>query len=154
MRTTLVAEADSVIMARSHTQLDGIWRVIGRAVWATILAVNGCFFVVGLMARLSVILSHTGGSLDYSVGLSPVSLPPDTLLIYRSVLDILLVLGFWLVAVAIFWRRSNDWLAIFVSAMFVMLGFIMSTLPTALERAAPQAAATINFDQLLGLHNN
>jgi hypothetical protein len=40
---------------------------------------------------------------------------------YFAVLDILLVLGFCIPALIIFWRRSDDWLAMFVSLVLVTL---------------------------------
>src|SRR5579859_4638879 len=115
-----------------------------------IIAPNVCIFLVGLSARLEVMLLHTDTPLRYTLGPSPVGIPDDAILLYRTILDILIILGFWILAILIYWRRSSDWMAIFVSATLFMMGFIVTSIPAALERAAPYALSTINFDQLLG----
>src|SRR5579859_627467 len=116
-----------------------------------IIAPNVCIFLVGLSARLEVMLLHTDTPLRYTLGPSPVGIPDDAILLYRTILDILIILGFWVIAILIYWRRSSDWMAIFVSASLFMMGLVMTTIPAALEIAAPQAGPTIHFDQFLGI---
>ncbi|HLY25731.1 MAG TPA: hypothetical protein VKQ72_05285 [Aggregatilineales bacterium] len=134
----------------SETQIKGNWRIVARALWAAIIALNVCLFVVGLAARIEVMLLHSDTTLRFALGVTPVGISDDAILLYRTILDLLLVLGFWIVAIIIYWRRSSDWMAIFVSATLFMMGLIMTSIPATLELAAPQALSTINSDQLLG----
>jgi hypothetical protein len=58
---------------------------------------------------------------------------------------VLPMLGFALTGVWLFWRKSNDWMAMLVALTFVTVGAFMTRSLWALERAYPQLRVPVRF---------
>ncbi len=76
------------------------------------------------------------------IGLWQTGMTPGFYAIYHSVLSVVFILGFVLVGLIIFLRRSDNWVAIFVSLMLVTLG--TTDILDALVRARPHWAVLVN----------
>jgi hypothetical protein len=106
------------------TRLTGRWLTIARAVWIT-LAV---FYIGAYLAALPVYLAQPGkfealgpGWTDAGVhtALSELGLSLDSLLAFQKWSNVALALPYFALGVFIFWRRSDDWLALIISANFI-----------------------------------
>src|SRR5258708_12832532 len=113
---TLALNQSADCLPVPKTQITGPRRLLARALWAAVVALNVCLFVVGLAPRIEVMILHSDPALRYILGVTPVGIPDDAILLYRTVLDLLLVLGFWIVAVITPWRRSTSCISIFFPA--------------------------------------
>jgi signal transduction histidine kinase len=90
----------------SHTRLQGPWLVLVRLVWVVLSLLAWSIFI----ASLPVYFASQQKS--YTVGYA----------VFLLVLGIFVSLVWFIVAVMIFWRKSNDWLALLVSLMLVLQG--------------------------------
>ena len=116
------------------TSLRGRWLLLARAVCVALVALTLLIFIASIPvydAQLQTFCRVTF--------CTPGQLTPDTARILHglglspglyALLDVALVVAaivvWFTVATIIFWRRSNDWLALLVSIMLVMLGVILS----------------------------
>ncbi len=129
----------------SRTRLHGLPRLVVQLVW---LAVGGLLlvsFAAGVQVRWGQLLSRAGNEIS-----APISgMPPELQLVYTSRLgpaevaalnDWGLSLGFYAayilafeiglvvvcaaVAVLIFWRKPDDWIALWMSFILILLGTV------------------------------
>jgi len=114
----------------STPALRGPWLVIARAVWITIAVVTLVLFVASIplvFNELRTVSFGEGPSIwqlrpDEARALEQLGLSVGFYAIYWIVIQIIFVLGFAVVAGVIFWRKSDDWLALFVSLFLLMFG--------------------------------
>ena len=122
--------AQSTIEATRDTRIVAPWLTVVRAIWiALVLAVIG-LFIAGISPRFDELRVICAGE-DCTV-LSLSSLEADALRDfglslefyagYHVVLEVLLAGAFALLGILIFWRRSDDWIGIMVSAAIIFLG--------------------------------
>jgi len=124
-------------------RLPGRWLTIARAVWIA-LAV---FYIGAFFAALPTYLAQPGkfelglGWTDASLqaALDQLGLSLDALLAFQKWSNVALALPYFALGLFIFWRRSDDWLALIISANF--LQFLSAT-----------SATTFTFDTLAQFH--
>jgi serine/threonine-protein kinase len=105
----------------SATRLIGRAATTARAVWIVVALLAVITFLVGIPSsyqKALTILPETRASLEAG-GLS-LAFPA----IFLVTVDTLTMLGFTTVAVLLFWRRSDDWMALFVGMMLLLTGLI------------------------------
>jgi len=109
----------------SATTLRGRWLLLARAAWVVIVALALGVFVASIPGYVSSVLEL--GRADW-MG-APVEAPAalvfalDLLGVLASVTAALLCLT---LGVVLFWRRSNDWMVVFVSSYLLLYGTIMA----------------------------
>jgi hypothetical protein len=98
--------------APGDTRLHGRWLVLARLMWValTILALG--VFVATIPDRFSQLLDAAARVHE---ALAAFGLPDTFLAAYISAVDLIVVLAYSLIGAVIFWRRSDDWAAMFVS---------------------------------------
>lgn len=116
--------------SESATRLRGAWLMLFRLVWLLLaLCTLGVFFA-GLPTYLSHFQSVCPGA-DCAAGqLAPenVRVPPilaapvGNYPTYTVIFQIASALVWFVVGVVIFWRKSNDWMALLVSLMLLFFG--------------------------------
>jgi len=114
----------------SNTTLRGRWLVIARAVWIAIAVVTLALFVTSIppvFSELRTVSFGEGTSIwqlrpNEARALEQLGLSVGVYAIYWIVIQVVFVLGFAVVAGVIFWRKSDDWLALFVSLFLLMFG--------------------------------
>jgi len=115
----------SMRASRSATTLRGRRLVIARAAWAVIAALATGLFAASIPGYVSSILEV--GRADFMDG--PVEAPAtmvfalDLLGVLASVTAAMMCLT---LAFVLFWRRSNDWMVVFVSSYLLLYGTIMA----------------------------
>ncbi|MCI0420942.1 MAG: hypothetical protein L0312_17210, partial [Acidobacteria bacterium] len=126
------------------TTLHGRWLIVARATWLVLGALAAGLFVAGIPVEFAQLqLGCPTSSCASSGGIAPVELPllenlglsPQFFATYGIALELGFTLVFVLVAGLIFWRKSSDRLALFVSFALLLFGtatqtFAMQTLAT------------------------
>lgn len=116
--------------AETTTQLHRPWSNIARVAWIVIVSLIMVLFAIGLLTGLEQLrmvcvsenchpaqLDPAEAALNQQIGLSLDFYAWFTTLVYA-------VFGsaFFAIAWLIFWRRPDDWMALYVSLFFVLLG--------------------------------
>jgi hypothetical protein len=123
--------------------LRGLWLLLARAAWVAVAVVALGVFVISVPARYAQ-LSHPSASVR--VALSEVGLSTGGYALYNVTLDAVFVSVFAVVAIVIFWRRSDDSVALLVATMLVVWGPLNGLLvltPSATEGMYPTLQATL-----------
>src|SRR5262249_55248981 len=124
--TAVVSIDDSV-----HTRLRGLWLWVARAIWGLVVVLVTIMFGRGIPLRVedmgtpcileqcrNLHLSTEGAqALEATLGLTPF-----TFGILVSVMESYLTLAFFVSGVVIACRRSDDWMALFSSAVLLLAG--------------------------------
>jgi hypothetical protein len=116
------------------TTLRGRWLVLGRVVWVAVAILTAVVFVSGLpseFARLRIPCADvascawvprlTADDAD-ARELGELGLSTDFFAAYFVAVEVALIAVSCAVGTAVFWRRSDDWMALLVSLMLVMRG--------------------------------
>jgi len=107
------------------TSLRGHWLLFARAAWVTVAALALGLFTASIPGYLSSVLEL--GRADWMGG--PVEAPAALVFalgllgVLASVTAALMCLT---LAVVLFWRRSDDWMVVFVSSYLLLYGTIMA----------------------------
>jgi len=127
----------------TETRLHGYWLVLVRLVCLTLCVLSVGFYVAGVLSYIAhhytfctgpAAACHTYGTVVVPPNQGP-GLSREVVGIYIVVRDSLFSLGYWLVAAFLFWRKSDDRVALLAAVslgtfpIVFNLGFI-STLPS------------------------
>ncbi len=99
--------------------LRGRWLLLARAVWVAVAVSALGTFVIGVPARYAQLSNPTA---RVHAALSEAGLSAGGYALYNVTLDALFVSVFAVVAIVIFWRRSDDPMALLVATMLVVWG--------------------------------
>ncbi len=131
--TPVASEPDQAThLARSgeRTRLRGNRLLIARGVWASVVLLAIGLFVSAIPARFSQLLTAVPLGNMATAQLAPEELvllqasgyAMTQYAIYFIAVDIICAGVFALIGLAIFWRKSDDWFAIFISLTLVSFG--------------------------------
>src|ERR687894_1818253 len=93
--------------------------LLGRAAWVAVAFVSLGTFVISVPARYAQLANPTAG---VRAALAEMGLSAGGYALYNVTLDTVFVSVFALVAIVIFWRRSDDPMALLVATMLVVWG--------------------------------
>ena len=115
----------SMRASTSATILRGRWLIVVRAAWLVVATLAMGVFVASIPAYVSNILRLVRADLAAGPVEAPVALviALDLLGVLASVTAASMCLT---LAVVLFWRRSNDWMVVFVSSYLLLYGTIMA----------------------------
>jgi hypothetical protein len=123
--------------------LRGRWLLLARAAWVAVAVTVLGTFVISVTARYAQ-LSHPTARVR--AALSEVGLSAGGYALYNVTLDTVFVSVFAVVAIVIFWRRSDDPMALLVATMLVVWGTLNGLLvvtPSAIEGKYPALEVTL-----------
>jgi hypothetical protein len=118
----------------SATRLSGRWLLLARVVCAAgaLLAVG--LFTLGLLMRFTHLnrlstfdVPDGWNPTAFQAALTQLGLSVGFYQMYRTVVDLILVLCCFLVAALLLWRKSNEWMALFVAMVLITFGAIWPT---------------------------
>ena len=109
--------------------LRGYWLIIARVIWFVVAGTAIGFFLAGLPVRLEQLFTTaaemmmslrelyptTAQTLEADLGLAL----DVVYTVYRLAFELIFVLSYCLVAILIFWRKSDEWMPIIVSLALV-----------------------------------
>src|SRR5260370_6078192 len=114
------------------TRLHGRWLVLARVVWAAVVVFTLSIFLLSLPAYFAQLQTVcVADTCVYSYGqltsgsaqaLQNLGLSTGGYVVSSLALAIASALVFFGVACVLFWRRSDDWIAMFVSLFLVIIG--------------------------------
>jgi len=113
---------------------SGPWLAIVRVAWAMVTVLALGLFVASV-PTLYAQLSNPDEAVR--VGLAQLGISANSYAAYRTGFAVVLVLGYCAVAAVIFWRKSHDWMTLFVSLFLVTFG-VTNALGLAGLREAPK----------------
>jgi hypothetical protein len=99
--------------------LRGRWLLLARAAWMVVAVATLGTFVVAVPARYAQ-LAHPSEAVR--TALADIGLSAGTYAFYNVALDTLFVSVFATIGIVIFWRRSDDAMALLVATMLVVWG--------------------------------
>jgi len=125
--------------------LRGHWLTGLRGLWLAVAVLTLGLFVAGIPPRFDRLL---GVAAEYRPALQDLGLSAGFYAVYLTALDLAIVLTHSVIALLIFWYKSDDWMALFVSLTLVTapLSFIK-----ALGAVQPAGLLLANFVNYLGL---
>ncbi len=118
------------------------WRLIlARGVWATLVVTTYSLFILALPARWKQLLTTTPVGNDWNaqlaayeaVLLARLSIPLEAYAWYFIVLECLFLLAFSSIGLMIFWRKTDEPLALFASLTLIVFGAIIPSTIRALD---------------------
>jgi hypothetical protein len=141
----------------SETRLQGAWLVLARVVWVAITLLTLALYVVSIPSYFAylhilspVYVSDQGAQLSLKdlQTLQAVGLSIDFYAWYNIIFNILFVLSFVLVGLVIFWRKSDDHMALLAS--FTLLMFPIDNEIIMLQTLPPAWGLFVNLVNFLG----
>ncbi len=123
--------------------LRGGWLLLARAAWVAVAISALGSFVISVPARYAQLAHPTAG---VHAALAELGLSAGGYALYNVGLDTVFVSVFAVVAIVIFWRRSNDPVALLVATMLVVWGPLNGLLvltPSATEGMYPALQMTL-----------
>jgi hypothetical protein len=124
-------------MSTRTAALRGRWLLLARAAWVAVAVAALGAFVISVSARYAQLAHPTAG---VRAALAEMGLSAGGYALYNVTLDTVFVSVFAVVAIVIFWRRSNDPMALLVATMLVVWGPLNGLLvltPSATEGVYP-----------------
>lgn len=106
-------DAPTLLSGRRAALARGLWLVLAAALLLTFFAGVSTSY-----SRALIIAPETSASL------SRLGLPPEFPAIFLVAVDIGTMLGFTAIAGLLFWRRSDDWLALYVGLLLMLTALI------------------------------
>jgi hypothetical protein len=128
----------------------GRWLLLARTVWVVVAVATLGAFAISVPARYAQ-LAHP--STGVRAALAQMGLSPSGYALYNVTLDTVFVSVFAAVAIVIFWRRSDDLMALLVATMLVLWGplnglFVVTT--EAIEGTYPVVDAALALLTFVG----
>ncbi len=164
------------IRAQLDTRLRGRVRVVVRVVWLVLIGLLLAAFAAGVPVRfgqlLNVVTGGTPGTIGQRLGLSveleavwssrlgpeeagalhSLGLSPGFYAGYIITFEVMLALACAVIGIFIFWRRSDDWMALWVSLVLILLGVnSVSVVLPALATIWSGGLVLYTMAQLLGM---
>jgi hypothetical protein len=140
--------APSDAHSESPTHLSGRRLLIARGLWLILAIVAVGIFVADLPNRFNLVLTST---VDQATALAQLGLPTNFVAFYFIALDLASIFVFSVIAAVIFARRSDDWMAMFISLALVTYGAIGTFFLYLLGRVQFSENLPIIFVQALGI---
>jgi len=135
----------------TNTRLTGPWLMIARTVWLVLVVPSVVLFVVSLFVTYQQLQS---GAIPASAQqmLSSVGLSVSGFNTLNTIINVLTSAIWYMVGFLIFWRRSDDWLALlaaFVLVMFNVGPWSNNSVPSTLALAYPTLTLPLSLISFL-----
>jgi hypothetical protein len=144
---------------QSHTQLRGPRLALARAGWILLALLALGLFGRAIPVRYDYLAAGTGGAGRLAGPLQPeemhalveLGLSLRFYILYDIVSEIAPMLLFLAIALVIFWRKPDDWIAMLVALTVILLWVIASPALLTLAKLRPAWQMPVAFVQVLGL---
>jgi signal transduction histidine kinase len=143
----------------TETRLGGRWLALARVALLAISALALVVYIAGIPANLAWFHSFHSDCQDVCMtpatlqSLHTLGIPITAFAVYWTSVNLLFALSYFVVAALIFWRKSDDRMALLASFALVTLGAAFPSIPTALVDVHPAwqvPVAIIGNEDLFG----
>ncbi len=118
-----------------NTLLHGHWLIVARITWIACVVLTLVIFFACIpvyVAQLETICSGAGCayrqlSPEQATALQAFGLSLSSYAAYNVILDIISAIVFFAVSIVIFWRKSDDWMALLFTLSLVLSGTLFVT---------------------------
>jgi len=133
--------------ASTQATLRELWLLLARVAWVAVAIVTLGAFAISVPSRYAELANPTE---NVSAALAELGLSAVAYALYTVALETIFVSGFAAVAIVIFWRRSDDPVALLVATMLVVWGPLNGLfLPTPSEIVEPYPILGMALGQTL-----
>lgn len=134
------------------TILHGKRLFLARMIWVAIMASAVLIYSLSIPLRIAQLsqIGVGGVTADQAVALKSIGISVVFRAAYFVAIELFVSLLFISIAVFIFWRKSNDWVVILISILFISYITTEITLPSPLEDSSKTWSNLINFLQAIG----
>jgi len=105
--------------SETDTRLRGRRLILARIAWATVVSLIVALFLARLPAYYTALQTYVQSSLDSVQALQKLGLSVSAYAAFTLALEIALAFLCFTLGAVIFWRRSDDWMALLVALMVV-----------------------------------
>jgi hypothetical protein len=130
------------------TRLQGSGLLLARAIWLVLVVITIGSFVANIPSSFDLLRSYAS---DHRASLVQFGLSANFFALYFMTFDLACMLVFSLTALMIFWRRSDDWMAMFTSLALVTFGASYTFFWFAMGRSQSPESLPLTLVQALGL---
>ena len=132
---TMQTVTNSNLRNDENTLLQGRWLIIARIAWIACVVLSLVIFFASIpvyITQLETICSGAGCayrqlSPEQAAALQAGGFSLASYAAYNVVLDIISVVFFFAVSFVIFWRKSNDWMALLFTLTLILCGTVFVT---------------------------
>jgi len=158
LRSSTTHIARPIASDDARPRLRGRWLLLAHTIWVVVAAISlGLFIVsvpVSFAARQGICAANTcaGGRLNLEgvQALQALGFSIGAYAAYVTLLDIVFVLGYTAVGAVIFWRKSDELMALFVALTLVLFGATWPLVPDLLAQAHPALRSLASTWEPLG----
>lgn len=165
MMNNVFANSETTILKKSRTGTDGRARLMGnrllaaRMAWVAVVVVNMVIFFMALPlyhnGLSTAMLATEIGSLQITSGditrLGELGISFDSFAVFLSGLHLVLAVSTFAIGFFIFWRKSDDLMALLTSLMIVLVGSLSPLWPIQLTLVSMNDGWYIPVHLLIGL---
>jgi hypothetical protein len=145
--------AGEAALSSADTRLTGPWLIVARVVWLTLVIPSLGLFIVSLFVSYQI--NKTGAFAGPGQQtLSAIGLSLGGFAILNTIVNVITSAIWYGVGFFIFWRRSDDWLALlaaFVLVMFNVTNNSNNNVPSLLAIASPALSLPLYILNFLGM---
>lgn len=143
---------------RGNMHIPSPWLLVGRVAVLTISALNLIIYIVGTPVYFAQLSPSTHGCFQDCLtpadlqSLHALGIPITAYAAYWVIINLLFAVTYFAVAALIFWRKSNDWIALLAAFFLVALGGSFTDIPAALAAIHPlwRLPVTLVSEDVLG----
>jgi len=126
MNRLIHTRARAPYASTSATTLSGRPLILARSAWLLVAVLVLSVFAAGVPTTYNQALTIAP---ETRAALSSLGLPENFPAGFFIGMDILTMLGFGSIGALLFWRRSDDWMALFISSMLLQMGMSYTAPP-------------------------
>jgi len=144
--------AGGAAVSSANTRLTGPCLIIARVLWLALVVPSLGLFIVSLLVSYQQIQSGAFPAQGQQL-LSTIGLSVSGFAVLNTIFNVITSAIWYGVGFFIFWRRSDDWLALlaaFVLVMFNVTSFSNNNTPSVLALAYPALSLPLSLMNFLG----
>jgi len=145
--------AGGAAVSSADTRLTGPWLIIARVVWLMLVIPSLGLFIASLLISYQQIQSGTIPAPAQQL-LSSIGLSISGFAVLNTIFNLITSAIWYAVGFFIFWRRSDDWLALLAAFVLVMFNITTNSnnnVPSALALAYPALSLPLSLINFLGI---
>lgn len=142
----------------SSPRLGGAWLIFARGMWFALVALTLILFLVAIPARFNQLVTITPQGDNALVLLSTQEadqlqahgMSIELYALYFIALETVFAAIFGVIGLMIFWRKTNEWLAMFASLTLITVGVLIPATVRVLDTPQSSWALPVHLVQVLG----